>query len=133
MVSRNTLWIFHQTQAAGGIRLRIAIDKQCVHFSRREGRGEVDGSRSLPHAALLIGNSDDASHKLSRSQSHWQNSATCISNARPDVVPYVEFMCKTRPMFQSEHFAGTKSERGMFRLDIQAVSRSVKSSGLYGS
>src|SRR5271166_5558475 len=103
MVSRNTLWIFHQTQAAGGIRLRIAIDKQCVHFSRREGRGEVDGSRSLHHAALLVGNSDDASHKLSRSQSCWQNRAIRVSNARSNYHVEVEIVCKTCSMFRLEH------------------------------
>ena len=48
--------------AAGGIRLRIAVDEQRVDFSGREGSGQVDGSRSLADATLLVGNSDNASH-----------------------------------------------------------------------
>src|ERR1700692_1671458 len=69
MISRHALGIFDQPQAAGGIRLRIAINDESVDFGRRKGRSKVDGGRSFAHAALLIGNSDNASHKLSSSQS----------------------------------------------------------------
>src|SRR5204862_7645303 len=52
--------IFGETKAAGGVRLRIAIDQQRVQFSGRKRGCEVDGGRSFPDATLLVGNSDNA-------------------------------------------------------------------------
>src|SRR5271156_2143659 len=62
MIGAESLGIFDQAESAGGIRLRIAIDQQRVYFCRGNGRGQINGSRSLAHAALLVGNRDDASH-----------------------------------------------------------------------
>ena len=62
MVGADALRILGEAQAAGGVRLRIAIDQQRVHFSGRERGRQVDGSRSLADATLLIGNSDYTSH-----------------------------------------------------------------------
>src|ERR1700678_2123359 len=109
MVCGHTLRIFPEAQATAGIRLRIAIDEQCVHFTRRKGGGQVDGSRSLTHAALLIGNSDDASHKLSRSQSCCQNSASCIWNARSNWHAKAE-LCAKPVQCSSRNTQGALSE-----------------------
>ena len=54
--------ILHEAQAAGGVRLRVAIDEQSIHFGSRERRSQVDSGRGLAYAALLVGNSNNASH-----------------------------------------------------------------------
>src|SRR3954466_11630278 len=66
MIRADALRILDEPQAAGGIRLRIAIDEERVDFSSRKGSGQVDGGRSLADATLLVGNSDYASHEIVR-------------------------------------------------------------------
>src|ERR1039458_4601824 len=62
MIGADSFRILDQAQPARGVRLRIAIDQQRINLRCCNGRGQIDGSRSLAHAALLIGNRDDASH-----------------------------------------------------------------------
>src|SRR4030088_3240633 len=76
MIGTDALRILHEAEPTRGIRLRIAIDEQRVYFSSRKGRSKVYGSRGLTHAALLIGNGDDASHLVvERFQSFPQHNA----------------------------------------------------------
>ena len=62
MVGIDPIRILDQTQAAGCIRLRIAVHEQRVDFRRRKRRGQIDGSRGLAHATLLVGNCYNTSH-----------------------------------------------------------------------
>src|SRR5439155_2029877 len=62
MVGTDSIRIFDQAQATGSVRLRVAVNEQGVYFRCRERRGQINGSRSLPYAALLVGYRDDASH-----------------------------------------------------------------------
>src|SRR6202049_5357291 len=66
MIGTDSSGILGQAKSARGIRLRSAIDQQRIHLCRSDGRGQIDGSRSLTHAALLVGNRDDASHLVFR-------------------------------------------------------------------
>src|SRR3989442_1408832 len=50
--------------AARGIRLRVGVDEQRLALSSGKRRGDVDGGRRLPDAALLVGNGDDARHQI---------------------------------------------------------------------
>ena len=62
MICRDALRVSGQAQSAGCIRLRIAVHKQGVDFGRRKRCGQIDGGRSFPDAALLVGYGNDASH-----------------------------------------------------------------------
>lgn len=46
-----------------GIALGIGINEQRALLRDGEGGGEIDGCRGFTDAALLIGNSEDASHR----------------------------------------------------------------------
>ena len=46
-----------------------------------------------------------------------QNSSIRISNARTNEHQAVELLCKTRPMFQSEHIGDSSSESLRLELD----------------
>ena len=50
------------SQAAGGISLRICVDQKNFNVAHGKGRAEVDGGRGLPHAAFLVGYCDDSTH-----------------------------------------------------------------------
>src|SRR5436309_14853332 len=65
MVCIQSFRVFDQAEAAGRVRLRIAVNQRRIHFAGGEVGGQVDGSRSLPDATLLIGYGDDASHLIS--------------------------------------------------------------------
>ena len=103
MVGADTVRIFGETKAAGRIRLRIAVDQQCVHFSGCKRCSQVDGGRGLPDATLLVGNSDYASHSIVRrsraigSIIRFAFACNEISCARR------RFVCKTSQMFLKEH------------------------------
>src|SRR5581483_5588751 len=62
IVGAASIRIFGKAQSAGGVGLRITIDQQAIDFRRSKGRGQVDSGRSFPHAALLVGYRDYASH-----------------------------------------------------------------------
>src|SRR5512135_2269281 len=62
MVRAYSLRIAGKTKSAGGVRLRIAIDKQTFNFRGSEGCRQVDGGCGLAYAAFLIHDSNDASH-----------------------------------------------------------------------
>ena len=49
-------------QAAGGVALRVHIDKQGVLPALGQAGGQVDGRGGFAHAALLIGDGDDLCH-----------------------------------------------------------------------
>jgi len=51
-VAGKTFRILCESKRARGIRLRIAINEQRIHLSSGKGCGQVDGSRSLTHAAF---------------------------------------------------------------------------------
>ena len=65
-----------------------------IHLSCGKGCGHVDGSRSLAHAALLIGNRDNASHKFWRKLELPQHNAVHISKAMQKYVQNAEFSAK---------------------------------------
>jgi hypothetical protein len=48
--------------AAGGVSLRIGIDQEGPPLRDGERRGEVDGGRSLPDTAFLIGDRNRICH-----------------------------------------------------------------------
>ena len=54
--------VFGDPHAAGGIALRIGVEEECSAFSDGEGRGQIDRSRGLADAALLIGDRYDVCH-----------------------------------------------------------------------
>src|SRR5580704_13176150 len=64
IVSADSLRVFGKAKTAGGVRLRIGINKQSIDFGGSNGSGQIDGGRSLAHAALLIGYSENASHSV---------------------------------------------------------------------
>src|SRR5690606_15548986 len=51
-----------EAETAAGVALRIHVDEQGAALRRGEARGQVDGGGRLAHAALLIGDTDDAGH-----------------------------------------------------------------------
>ena len=61
-VSAVTVGVLSQTEAAGSIRLRIAIHQQRVQFGGSERGREINGSRGFSDATLLIGDSNNAGH-----------------------------------------------------------------------
>jgi hypothetical protein len=50
---------FFQTQAAGGIGLRVEIKQEHAPAQRGEARGKIDGRGGLAHATFLVGDRDD--------------------------------------------------------------------------
>jgi hypothetical protein len=50
------------THARRRVALRIEVDQQHAMATRRDRRGEVDRRGCLAHAALLVGDCDDACH-----------------------------------------------------------------------
>src|ERR1700748_3545310 len=106
MIRADPVGVLGEAQAAGGIRLRIAIDQQRVDLGGCERGSQIDGSRSLPHAALLIGNSDDTSHGIVRGSPE-SSAAYCRSHLQCNE----ELLCKqvncvqNASVFLQEHFA----------------------------
>jgi len=64
IVSADSFGVFGKAQATGGVRLRIGIKEQRVDFGGGNGRREINGSRSLAYAALLVGYRENASHSV---------------------------------------------------------------------
>src|SRR5262249_19791442 len=62
LVSAVTVWIFGESEAAGGIRLWIAINEKRIELGGCERGRQIDGGRSFPDATLLIGNGDNSGH-----------------------------------------------------------------------
>src|ERR1700730_16672979 len=62
LVGAITLRILGQAESATGIRLRVAIHQERVQVGGSQRGAEIDGSRSLTDAALLISDSNDAGH-----------------------------------------------------------------------
>src|SRR5262245_24633453 len=50
---------FFQPYATGGVGLRVEVKKQDPTARRRDTGSEIDGRGSFPHAAFLIGDSDN--------------------------------------------------------------------------
>jgi len=50
------------TEAGGGVALRIGVYQEDLHVVGGERRGEVDGSGGFADAPLLVGNGDDFAH-----------------------------------------------------------------------
>jgi len=63
VVDADAVRVLYESQAAGRIRLRVAIYEESIDFGSCKRGGKVDGSRSLTDATLLIGDRDDASHR----------------------------------------------------------------------
>ena len=48
------------SETAGRVSLRIAVDQEDLDFARGERGGEIDGGGCLTHAAFLVGDCDDS-------------------------------------------------------------------------
>src|SRR6187455_1602822 len=55
-----------ETAAAGRVALRIGVDKEDALFGDGKRGREVYGRGSLTDSTLLVGNSEDATHRLRR-------------------------------------------------------------------
>ena len=55
---------FLDTEAAGGVSLRVAVDYENLHFARRQGCGEVNGGGGLPHPTFLICDRYDSGQRI---------------------------------------------------------------------
>src|SRR6516225_2649814 len=64
MVGAQAVGIASKAQAAGRVRLRIAIDEKRLDLGSCKGCGQVDGRGGLAYPAFLIGNGYDASHGI---------------------------------------------------------------------
>jgi hypothetical protein len=50
---------FFQTDAAGGVGLRVEVEKQNALAERGEAGGEIDGGGGFSYATFLVGDGDD--------------------------------------------------------------------------
>ena len=51
-----------QTEAGGGVCLRVAVDQEDVEAFKSEAGGQVDGSGGFANSALLVDNAENLSH-----------------------------------------------------------------------
>jgi hypothetical protein len=67
------------TDAAREVALGIGVHEQHTLLADRERCGQVDGSRGLAHAPLLVGDRDDPPHLLFLSYDlNWRGSARSV-------------------------------------------------------
>ena len=62
VIERRVEFAFAEPDTTGGVALGIGVDEQRALFRDGERRGEIDGRRGLPDAALLVGNGDNSGH-----------------------------------------------------------------------
>ena len=56
--------IFWESEGAGGVSLRIAVDDQGALFGGGERGAEINGGGGFSDATFLIGDCDDSSQRL---------------------------------------------------------------------
>ena len=64
VIDRMAIVVALETEAGGGIGLRIAVDEQDLEPLERQAGGKIDGSGGFAHSALLIYDPDDLSHGI---------------------------------------------------------------------
>src|SRR4051812_22939283 len=69
MVGGEPVGVTSESDARRGVGLGIAVDQQGLDLGGSKGGRQVDGGGGLTHAALLIGNGNDACHIFREHQS----------------------------------------------------------------
>ena len=62
LVGSGALGVLEESEAGGGVGLRVAIDEEGWDSAGGEAGGEVDAGSCLPYSAFLIGDGDDPRH-----------------------------------------------------------------------
>ncbi len=63
VVGSGALGVFVESEAGGGVGLRIAIDEEGWDAAGGEAGGEVDAGGGFPYSAFLVGDGNDPRHR----------------------------------------------------------------------
>lgn len=64
MVKTGAIGIFWDTEATGGVSLRVGIDDQNAEVVGRERSGQVDSGGCFANAAFLVGNCENSAQAV---------------------------------------------------------------------